>query len=300
VTPDGAQTMLQTSPDTIQTGAVVADGIVIARRKDTVQARRLGDGGLLWEAPGGDPSFGALPAVGGNTVAIPDSSTGLSAVDLHTGRPLWSTPIPTQVSTSTPLVLPDGDVVYGGGGLARYDGATGRPKWSDPQAYLFTPPAYAAGMVFAIGVSPTLDQAALGAYAAATGTLLWSHPVSDPQPFLGPAVADGVVVAMDGHVAHAYDAATGDELWSVAMERAAGGAPYVADGKVFLTESGNEKDVVGDNYFRLSVHDLHTGRFLSAWEPGSVPLTLAPNVGLTVDGRLILPTGLATDIVEAR
>ena len=47
VAPDGAQTMLQTSPDTIQTGAVVADGIVIARRKDTVQARRLDDLSLI-------------------------------------------------------------------------------------------------------------------------------------------------------------------------------------------------------------------------------------------------------------
>jgi outer membrane protein assembly factor BamB len=300
VAPDGSQTMLQGSPDTIQTGAVVADGIVIARRNDTVQARRLDDGTLLWEVPGGEPSFGSVPAVGEDTVAIPEGSTGLSVVDLDTGRPLWSTPIPNQAGTSRPLVLPDGDVVYGGGGLARYDGATGRREWSDPEAHLVGPPADAGGAVFAVGVSPTTGQAALGAYDAATGTLLWSQPVSRAEPFIGPAVADGVVVAMDGHVAHAYDTGTGEELWSVAMERAAGGAPYIVDGHVFLTESGNENDVVGDNYFRLSVHDLHTGRFLSAWEPGSVPLTVAPNVGLTEDGRLILPTGLATDIVEAR
>jgi hypothetical protein len=107
------------------------------------------------------------------------------------------------------------------------------------------------------------------------------------------------VVAIDGHVAHAYDAGSGTELWSMAMNRAPGGSPYVVDGKVFLTESGNQHDVT-DNWFRLSVHDLHTGRFLSAWEPGSVPITIAPNVAMTADGRLILPTGLETVVVEAR
>jgi outer membrane protein assembly factor BamB len=299
VAPDGASAVLQPSPGTIQTGAAVGDGIVVARNDDTVQARRFEDGELLWQVPGGDPAFGAVPAIGGGTVAIPNAAQGLSAVDLETGRPLWSTPIPNQLSATAPVVLPDGDVVYGSGGLARYDGRTGRPEWSEPETHLFSPPAYAEGVVFAVGISAVTDQAALSAYDSGTGERLWSQPVADPPVLVGPAAGDGVVVAIDGHVAHAYDAGSGTELWSMAMNRAPGGSPYVVDGKVFLTESGNQHDVT-DNWFRLSVHDLHTGRFLSAWEPGSVPITIAPNVAMTADGRLILPTGLETVVVEAR
>ncbi len=299
VSPDGTSTMLQDSPGTIQTAAVAADGVVVARRDDVVQGRRLEDGKLLWEVPGGDPGFGAVPAVGGETVYVANAGEGLSAVDLHTGRPRWSTPIPTQVAAGTPLPLPDGDVVYGGGGLARYDGRTGLPEWQEPDAHTFAPPARAGGSVFAVGLSPTSGGATLTAYAAATGQQLWSQPVADPPLYLGPAVADDVVVSFDGHVAHAYDAGSGEELWSLAMGRAPGGAPYIADGHVFLIESGNQHDVE-DNYYRVSVHDLRTGRYLTAWEPGSVPITVTPNVGGSADGRLLVTTGLQMVIVEAR
>jgi outer membrane protein assembly factor BamB len=299
VAPDGSTTMLQPSPGTTQTGAAFADGIVVSRRKDAVQGRRLADGELVWEEPGGDPSFGAVPAIGGDTVAFPVAGQGLSAVDLHTGRSLWRTPIPGQVTTSTPVVLPDGDVVYGGGGLARYDGRTGRPEWQDPEAHLFAAPAYAGGVLFGVAVSPTENTAALTAFDAVTGRRLWSHPVADPPVQLGPTVADGVVVSFDGHVAHAYDAGSGEVLWSLAMDRATGGTPYVADGHVFLTESGNQHDVE-DNYYRVSVHDLHSGRYLTAWEPGAVPISIAPNIGFSPDGRLVVPTGLELVVVEAR
>jgi outer membrane protein assembly factor BamB len=291
VGPNGAATQLMLSGDASQTGAAVADGIAVAPHGETVQARRLEDGELLWKSPGADPAFGAVPAIAGDTVVYPIKDQGLVAVDLHSGDPLWVEPIMDQQLSVAPLALPDGDVLYGGGGLARFDGTTGELEWRDPTAHLFAAPAYAAGTVFAVGAEPAAAAAGLAARDAATGALLWSQPVADPPLYLAPAVADGVVVSLDGSTAHAYDAETGEELWTLAMHRAAAGAPFISGGRVFLSESGNGRDI-DDQSYRVSVHDLRTGRFLGAWEPDATPFTALPDVGGAPDGRLMIPTAL--------
>jgi outer membrane protein assembly factor BamB len=295
--PDGSTTVLSETPDVTQTGAAVADGIVVARNNELVQGRRLADGELLWEAPGGPPEIGAVPATDGQTVFYGYVDVGLVAADLQTGEVRWATPVVGQKSTTTPLPLPDGDVVYGGGGLARYDGATGEELWRDPEAVLFAPAAHAGGVVYAVGLSETENSGALIAVDAATGDRLWSTPVADPAPFLGPAVGAGVVVSFDGQVAHAHDAHSGEELWSFTMSRAPIGAPFVADGKVFLAEGGNGRDVQDDEY-RISVHDVRTGRLLASWHPVGTPLSTRPIVTGAPGGRLLVPD-LGLTVVEA-
>ena len=294
--PDGGTTVLAETPDSTHAGAVVADDIVVTRTGDQVQGLRLEDGSVLWEAPGGEPSFGTVPATDGTTVFYGIADAGLAAVDLHSGAVRWATPVPDQQSATTPTVLPDGDVVYGGGGLARYDGATGAELWRDPDAQLFGPAAYAGGVVYALTVSRSADTAAVGAYDAATGERLWARPVRDPAPFQGPAVGDGVVVSMDGHVARAYDARTGAELWSLTMRRTPSGVPVVADGHVLLVQSGNGHDLE-DAEYRLTVHDVRSGRLLGSWEPVGAPISGRPQVGSTPDGRLLVPD-LGVTVVE--
>jgi outer membrane protein assembly factor BamB len=299
VGPDGAATRLMSSGDAVQTGAAVADGFVVARHGATVQGRRLADGKLIWESPGGDAAFGAIAAVADGSVYYGIADQGLVAVDLHTGKPRWVRQIKNTHGVFSPLVLPDGDVLYGGGGLARYDGATGEPAWQDTDAALFSAPAYADGVVYATSVSQARNAAFLIAADADTGRRLWSRPVADAQPFLSPVVGDGVVVGFDGYTARAYDTRTGEELWTLAMHWPPGGSPYVSHGRVFLTEIGNGHDV-DDQWFRVSVHDLQTGRFLASWEPGATPFALRAVVGGTDDGRLLVPTSLQLVTVEAR
>jgi len=297
VAPDGSTTVLAESPGTAHSGAVVVDGVVVTRGGESVKALRLEDGKVLWEAPGGTPRLGSVPATDGTTVFYGVDQAGLAAADLRTGEVRWATPVPDQQTTTTPLVLPDGDVVYGGGGLARYDGATGREEWRDPDAVLFGPAAYAGGVVYAMSASATTSGATLAAYDAGTGTPLWSRPVADPAPFVGPAVGDGVVVSLDGHAAHAYDARTGEELWSLAMLRAPFASPVVADGHVFLVQAGNGRNVEDDEY-RVSVHDPRTGRFLGGWQPTGAPISARAQAVGTEDGRLLVPD-LGLTIVEA-
>jgi outer membrane protein assembly factor BamB len=296
VGPDGATDRLLRSPDGLQTGAAVSDGIVVARSNDQLQARRLADGELVWKVPAGPANYGSTPVIHRSTVFYGVEGVGLSAVDVRTGAPRWTTPIPAQVSVPSPVVLPDGDVVYGGGGLARYDGATGRQEWQDPVLHMVAPAAYADGIVLAAGISPT-GPPVFTAVDASTGQRVWEHEMSDPPYYLAPAVEDGVVVSVDGRVVHAYDVRSGDELWSVATSGAAGGAPVVADGHVFLTEAGIGRDQ-DDQAFRISVHDLRTGRFLTAWEPGSMSVSPAPNVGGAPGGRLLVPTTTNLVVLE--
>jgi hypothetical protein len=295
--PDGRSTVLATSDEGSQTGAAVADDIVVTRSSDSVEGLSLEDGKVLWQAPGGPPAPGSTPVTDGRTVFYGIDGVGLAAADLHTGKLRWATPVPDQQTSMSPLVLPDGDVVYGGGGIGRYDGSSGKEEWRDPDAVLFGPTAYAGGVVYAVTASATSNSSAITAYDAATGHPRWSHPVADPSPFVGPAVGSGVVVAMDGHVAHAYDADTGDELWSVALLRPAAGSPVISDGHVFLVQSGNGRNVEDEEY-RLSVHDPGTGRLLGAWQPNGVPIFSRPNIAATPDGRLLVPD-LGLTVVEA-
>jgi outer membrane protein assembly factor BamB len=275
----------------------VAHGLVVTRDSDSVLGLRPEDGKVLWKAPGGSPAPWSVPATDGSTVFYGIADVGLAAVDLRTGRLRWATTVPGQQATTTPLVLPEGDVVYGGGGIGRYDGTTGQEQWRDPDAILFGPTAYAGGVVYAVTASVTSNSAAVAAYDASTGKVLWSHPVADLAPFVGPAVGDGVVVSMDGHVAHAYDADSGAELWSLTMRRPAFGSPVISKGHVFLVQSGNGNNAEDDEY-RLSVQDARTGRFLGAWQPGGAPISPRPTVAGTPDGRLLVP-GLGLTIVEA-
>jgi hypothetical protein len=300
VAADGTSTKLLGSDDAIQTGAAVSEGVVVARHGEELQGRRLTDGKRLWSAAsGGSPAFGTVPAVDADTVVYAVGDVGIAALDLQTGTPRWVQKVADQAVAVSPVLLPDGDAVYGGGGLARYDGATGAVEWRLPDAHSFGPAAYADGVVFATTVDPTANTAAMTAVDARSGAVLWAQPVSDPPLFLGPSVADGVVVGFDGHTAHAYDAATGTELWSLTMGREPGGSPYAADGRVWLTEYGNGRDV-GDRAYRVTVHDPRTGRLLAAYEPNGMPYAPQPAVAGTTDGRLLLPSAFGLTMLAAR
>ncbi|QIG44570.1 PQQ-binding-like beta-propeller repeat protein [Nocardioides anomalus] len=293
VGPDDASRTVQTGDVGVQTTPVVAGDVVVSRNGKHVEARRLDDGTQLWELPSGDPEYGASPATDGTTVVYAHTDGVLVAADLRTGDVRWTAPLDGQNGSSQPLLLPDGDVVYGGGGLARYDGATGDVRWRDPATHLLGPAAYAGGTVYAAGYDPATNEGRLVAVDAATGERRWSVPLTLPPLYLGPAVGAGVVVAYDGPTAHAYDATTGDELWTLTGSRPAAGGPAVVDGRVLLVQRGNNDDLEDDEY-RLSVQDARTGRLLAAWEAPGTPPGRTALTAVTPDGRLLMPSlGLA-------
>jgi len=202
------------------------------------------------------------------------------------GDPLWVQPVPADMGGTSPLALPDGDVVYGGGGLVRYDGRTGEPVWSTADGQTLGTLAHDDGQVFG-QVFRAGDTSGIGALDAQTGEVRWV--VESPLGELGPAAGDGVVVHGDqAGLVLALDAETGNERWRLQLSSALAGRPVVADGRVYVAEQGRTHDLYQREY-RISVHDPATGAFLGAFAPPAHGYTLTPSFTATRDGQLLVP-----------
>ncbi len=272
-----------------QPAAAVADDLLVAQQDEKFVAYPLVGGQPLWSTPAQPATPGVSPAIGEDAVFLPQYAVGLSAVDLD-GSPRWDVAISSAFGPTTPLPLPGGDVIYGSGGMTRFDGRTGKTVWSDPDAQSPGQLALADGVVYA-DVIRAAAPSGLVAYDVRTGEQRWTHELTDPLFGGGPASEDGVVVDVDaqGH-AFALDADDGSELWSIRLATAPGGRPVVIDGRVYLLELGRTEDLFARD-FRLSVHDLRTGRFLASYEPTTTPFVSLPVLASTPDGRVVVPIG---------
>ncbi len=155
----------------------------------------------------------------------------LRAYDAQTGAIVWTSSF-SDVRASPTIV---GRVLYVAsfdGTLAAIDQATGAARWSVQGGCCVydQAPVVDGGKVFQMRTDHTLT-----AYDAMDGTQLWSVP----------AFSVGTVAAWHGKVFFndypnivALDEATGAQVWAAPVLTAAtGGAPAVADGMVFVTQS---------------------------------------------------------------
>ncbi|MBI4261637.1 MAG: PQQ-like beta-propeller repeat protein [Actinobacteria bacterium] len=242
-----------------------------------------GGGEPLWRFPMGEPFPSVAPAVDRDRVFVPIRGQGLAAVDLRTGEPLWFREV-SGVGESSPLVLADGDVVYGVGGLVRLDGRTGAVEWRVDGVEAFGPLATHDGLIFDGAATDT--ETFLLAVDAATGREVW-RAAMEPAVFVGPGAGSGVVVAVDGSaVAHAFDARTGRELWSMRMHTRPNGSPVVLGDFVVLSEQGRLEDL-NERDHRVSIHELRTGRLLGSFEPSGSGTEL-PSVGAIGPRTIVL------------
>jgi outer membrane protein assembly factor BamB len=300
VAPEGSTT-LATSPSGVQAGVVVRDGTAYTRVGDQLQAIELDDGEVSWSVPAGASSLQSQPAVDDDQVVVGVPDVGLRAVDRATGRTRWTTAVPDALSVGRPVLLPAGDVIYGGGVLTRYDAGTGAPAWRAEDAYLFGPPAVSGDTVLAQTVGARAP-AGIAGYDAATGARRWFVEQPGIPSFLGPVAQDGVVVSSDStNRITGRSVADGSELWSVQLRHGLSGQPIVSDGRVLLVESGIGM-ALSEPDFRVSVHDLDTGRYVGSWEPGVMPYQLVgiPRIGRTDDGHALVPAvGVLVEVEAA-
>ncbi|MCW2817035.1 MAG: outer membrane protein assembly factor BamB, contains PQQ-like beta-propeller repeat [Nocardioides sp.] len=307
-TPSGESLLRSTTDGTVETvvegpgvglGVSVDDDLVVVQKGEEYLAYGPDGGDPLWTHPATTPTPYTQPAIGENAVFLPLVGAGIVGVS-RDGKPMWVQQVPGDMGGTSPVALPVGDVVYGGGGLARYDGRTGEPVWKAADGQTLGALAYDDGTVFG-QVFRIADTSGIGAVDAETGQVRWV--VESPLGELGPAADDGVVVHGDqSGLVLALDADTGAELWRLQLSSALAGRPVVVGDRTYVAEQGRTHDLYQREY-RISVHDTRTGAFLGAFAPPSHGYTLTPSFSATRDGRLLVPAtifGSAMMILEPR
>ena len=197
----------------------------------------------IWRVPVGIGH--ASPVVADGRVYVfarKDDKETLSAIDLASGRPVWSQPYDAPY-TINPAASAHGKgpkstpVIHGGrvytlgitGVLSAHDAATGRVIWRKSFEKEFSPPV----PDFGTAMSPIVEgdtlvahigafgKGALRAFDLATGAVRWSWTLDGPG-YASPVVlttggARQIVTETEKHIV-GVDAATGAALWSLPFE----------------------------------------------------------------------------------
>lgn len=181
-------------------GFAVAGGLAVTQERregeDLVVCYELGSGAERWthadpvSFPGGvmdGPGPRATPAITGGRVYALGPDGRLNALELESGRLLWSrdvagetgAAVPTYGASASPLLLDSQVVVLAGGpdghSLVAYDQLTGEPTWSggsDPAAYSSPVLTTLAGRRQLV----VLNQVDVVGHDATDGRVLWRAP----------------------------------------------------------------------------------------------------------------------------
>jgi eukaryotic-like serine/threonine-protein kinase len=211
---------------------VVAGRVYIGSGDGRMYAFDAATGATLWIGTQQPLFFVDSAAGGGRLVFASALYQPLVAYDAETGAIVWTSSVCVDVRASPTFV--DGVLYVASfdGTLNALDPATGVPIWSAPGKCCVydQAPAVDDGRVFQMRTDHTLT-----AYDANDGTQLWSKA----------AFAVGTIAAAHGTLFYneypnvvALDEATGAQLWATPVVTAATtGAPAVADGLVFVTQS---------------------------------------------------------------
>ncbi|HXJ64659.1 MAG TPA: PQQ-binding-like beta-propeller repeat protein [Actinomycetota bacterium] len=304
--PDTSPTRVLFHTTSIPGYAVAAGDRVITQVGSEVLGVPL-RGGKPWVAQGGRIAVApaVVPAAAGHppVAVIADVQEGLTGVDASTGAHLWG-PIakPAAGGFGSPIVLPDGTVAWGGGGVTVLDPASGRILRQNTKVSPVTTLATDAGGLYAVAFAGS--DFALARFDATTLQPVWANKFS-PATIggalpIGPGAGDGIVAAVDSKAAlHAFDGATGKELWSLQLRMIPNSAPVVWQGRVYVEEPGFGEDI-DQHEHRITVLDAHTGAFEASWAIPGANYSLGA-FSQSRDRVLVsLPTGVGAIAPEQR
>lgn len=143
----------------------------------------------------------------------------VAALDLNTGKPVWSMRVPGPSPTFAGLAYDDGKlfVIDGQGMLRALDPSTGARLWArqlgdSKFSAFYTPPNADKGVVYATGRGPS--NGTLYAVNATDGHIIWTQQVSGGNYSVPTLSGDGVFVSYDCSLHH-FDSVTGDVRWVI-------------------------------------------------------------------------------------
>lgn len=258
-------------------------------------AESLGAPAPRWDRDFGDDVIGYPVIADGRVIVVSwgDSWTPeLHAFDEQTGRPLWTTPIPTSYSLGDP-VYDDGTVFLGVSGVIQqstavgyveaYDAATGQRRWrSAPhdRSIFDTPLAAGNGRVFMAGAS---TGSSVLAFRQSDGGLLWDRQFGGGGGS-SPALSSSRVVVSHGSRTSSMSRTDGTVSWARngRLYGDYGRTPVVSGGRVYERDPNAETG---------RIYDEATGSVLSSFPLGygnAPPPAVSPSTWVYMDGARLI------------
>lgn len=221
--------------------------------KIEVVALNPDDGKVLWKQVAGPFSpkrfeygYAPSPLIYKNSVIISgeyDGSSFLTALNRETGKPLWKTARPNNITFSSPVVAHvagrDQLLLSGGEQVASYDPATGKQLWTVQGTTFATcgTMVWTDDIVIASGGYPKAETIAVK--ADGSRQVLWKNNQKCYEQSM--IVIDGYVYALtDQGVLFCWRATDGQEMWKQRLSGPVSASPVYAGGNIYwANEAGS-------------------------------------------------------------
>lgn len=165
-----------------------------------------------------------------------DGASFLAAVEIASGKEVWRTPRPDNISFSSPVVAPiagrDQLLLSGAHAVASYDPNTGAELWSAKATTAATcgTVVWHGDVVLASGGFP--DSVTCAVQGDGSGKVLWRNNEKCYEQSM--IVHEGFLYALtDKGVMYCWNVADGAERWKQRLRGPVSSSPVLADGRIY-------------------------------------------------------------------
>ncbi|HEY3956518.1 MAG TPA: PQQ-binding-like beta-propeller repeat protein [Streptosporangiaceae bacterium] len=182
---------------------------------------------------GSAASVSAPPAVADTVAFVPDSKGKLTAVDAHSGAPLWTWQLASKAALGAPAVDPVNGLVFvggNGGTLTALSMYSGKQMWSDQVGGHPTAPVFGGGRVYVGSSTGTVE-----AVNETSGKKVWSTKLANPvstSPALDTTAKLVIVGGSKGGLTALSTA--GAKKWTHSVGSAVATPPAISGGSVYF------------------------------------------------------------------